>query len=933
MKEKKVRRFAPHHKTRRLEGPAGQVTLQGELLEVDFVFSPAKVQAIKEIPHARFQKETKRWTIPLRYYDLLARSEHFGRDRLDYRFEPEVILEGVQRSSEAVAAAIERWKQNPFAVSKEDIDLVEPDIVFFLNDKGNLRALPRFRSKAQKLLEKNKAAHYLKSERAYFFPTQDLPRFLKSLRDLNATFAVEKTAGERLRATAEIRSRLNEFPESAEESELREALLGPYLHAWTTDDGQVVFALKNWTSQQLRLCFPKIKTHGEKRALAEGFLEDAVIELLRREIALPFQIWKTKDAEWHLRHLKSRLETQSSIARNLSEAVARIISLPAVWVSDHNGVAGLMIAPKEYERLFRGKNHPLSRIRKELLTGPEERHFFQPRASELPVLIQAVDDYLERSGEAVFARTTELEQFLMAVSQQSKLREQCRSFQDLGDTPLADDLFSVPELSKKLFPHQRTAVSWLCQTPHAFLGDDMGLGKTLSVLAAFDALKNRDECDFLLVVCPNSLVRNWVRETASWLPSRKLYPLPPDKKGKLSFFKKISWGGITLDAMVLNYEAVRLPYVLPAIESLLSGKKVFLCLDESQRVKNPASKTFQALRTLSPLCRRRVLLSGTPTPKDVSDIWAQMFLIDEGERFGSNYYEWLGRIAELGNRYSEYAVKRFRPDEVKEVILRVQEVLLRRRKEEVVQLPEKTFIVRDVELHGDQLKRYDEVRGDLLLRMTSLSGKEFVRQIDNILEEYLRAVQVGSNPRLIDENWKGTPAKFEELDELIQEIVVEQGEKIVVWTNFLGNIRELTARYAKLGAAQISGEVSTAVRDRTVHEFQNGREIKVLVAVPAAGGVGLTLTAAQTAVYLDKTWNAEHWMQSVDRLHRIGQRGTVRIISLQSTPVDELIARNIARKARIQAELLGDAEVDETALSYPSIEELIAAVREKQSSG
>jgi SNF2 family DNA or RNA helicase len=102
------------------------------------------------------------------------------------------------------------------------------------------------------------------------------------------------------------------------------------------------------------------------------------------------------------------------------------------------------------------------------------------------------------------------------------------------------------------------------------------------------------------------------------------------------------------------------------------------------------------------------------------------------------------------------------------------------------------------------------------------------------------------------------------------------------------------------------------------------------VAVPAAGGVGITLTAAQTAVYIDKTWNAEHWMQSVDRIHRIGQKGTVNIISLLGCKVDEIIHWNLRKKERAQAAVLGDSKTDEThsLRALPTREELLAALED-----
>jgi SNF2 family DNA or RNA helicase len=412
-----------------------------------------------------------------------------------------------------------------------------------------------------------------------------------------------------------------------------------------------------------------------------------------------------------------------------------------------------------------------------------------------------------------------------------------------------------------------------------------------------------------------------------WFPDLRATVLAGDKSSKAWALRLLTSGAIDYEVLVVNYEAVRLDYVIPELEKLAEQRTTLLCLDESQRVKNPQAKTFKALVDLAPRCSRRVLLSGTPTPKDVSDLWAQMRILDGGERFGKSFYKWLNSVAELGTEYSDFAVKKFHDEAVNESILRVHEIMLRRRKERVVNLPEKTFTIREIELSGSQRERYDEIREGLILRMRALSGEQFVREITNILEEYLRAVQVASNPRLIDPQWKGEPAKFLELDAIVDEVVREQGQKLVVWTNYLGNIRELAERYKDLGAAQFSGEVSASDRESTVRAFQEHDAPRILVAVPAAGGVGITLTAAQTAVYIDKTWNAEHWMQSVDRIHRIGQRGTVNIISLLGCKVDEIIHWNLRRKERTQAEVLGDEKRSASGdIGLPSRAELLEAL-------
>lgn len=574
---------------------------------------------------------------------------------------------------------------------------------------------------------------------------------------------------------------------------------------------------------------------------------------------------------------------------------------------------------------------------------PEHLQLFFPSLETFPERKQKsaelthedLTEVFERAGRAglkLFAEES-LSKFLKAVlprvgeelqEERRKRRERNRSLEILPDIEISTEHFSSPEVGSRLFPHQRVAVQWLREMPRALLSDDMGLGKTLSVLTYFESLISDGEANLLFIVCPNSLKLNWLREAENWFPKRKFNIVPKSKEERRAFFRRLGYGSFKCDALIVNFESVRLEDVRTDLGGVLEKRKVVLCVDEAQRIKNPKSKSFRALVELSQHSQRRVLLSGTPIPRDLSDIWSQIYLLDDGERLGKNFFRWLSKVAELGNAYSEFAVRKYKPAEVKDTIERVQELLLRRRKEDVVQLPEKTFTTRSIELSGDQKKFYEEIRKELLVRVTSLSGATYLREIQSVLEEYLRAVQVGCNPRLVDETWQGEPAKFLECDEIVKEIVEERGENIVLWTNYLGNIRELVQRYERYGARPYSGEVSTEDRERFVKEFQN-REIKILVAVPAAGGVGITLTAAQTAVYLDKTWNAEHYLQSVDRLHRIGQKGTVNIIFLSASKVDALISKNLRRKEQEMKVLLGDS-VGEKEIRI-SKDELVEALR------
>ena len=652
--------------------------------------------------------------------------------------------------------------------------------------------------------------------------------------------------------------------------------------------------------EQLSLWFAEHDNMHTRRKEVEVLTADSAAELLLRAAECGTGIFLTRSAKEFLRKKQNPILTNN-----------------ASWILSSTGKPSLFVA-KEFEFGAALPRHKwIARtlisadpLHGELLSIPQYR---------LPDFLKEVEAALSVEGAPFPYRSKSFSRVLNEATSAMKRRTEILRLQQAKDA-------KVPgvelELAERLFPHQRVAVSYLMRSPQVFLGDDMGLGKTLSVLAAFQGLLNQDQSDFLLVVCPNSLVKNWQREAEQWTPQTKLLSLPDGKQKRIAFLRKL--GQYDLDwvrGLVLHFELLRLEDVYPVLAKICAGRRTMLCIDESQRSKNPQSKIFTALQAVATKCPRRVLLSGTPAPRDISDLWAQMNLLDGGERLGTKFYRWLEEVAELGNKWSDYAVKKYRPEGVEETIAKVNEVLLRRRKEDVLSLPEKIFSVRDISLKGDQKKRYEEVRKALLVRLSTSSGETYVREIDSILEQFLRAVQIASNPRLVDSTWKGEPAKFLELDTIVDELVEEQGEKLVVWTNYRDNVKELVQRYSSVGVAGFSGDASTEERAERIKAFQEGSELKLLVAIPAAGGVGITLTAAQTAVYLEKTWNAEHWLQSVDRLHRIGQKGAVHIVSLHSCLIDNIIYKNLRKKESMLKKVMGDH--DQELGGYPTKGELL----------
>jgi SWI/SNF-related matrix-associated actin-dependent regulator 1 of chromatin subfamily A len=909
----KTKRRSSHNaaaKTRqwqRSTGPILSLMRDRGRVVLDFEYAPDRVKAVKAIPGARYNPDDKSWSIPLEAVDRLLALPEFAK---------KMILNGLGAlgpgdiAPVAPADAHAELRRDPFAVREEVLAAILVEVVFrFRTEKRRICCIPRVGSAAHKIIRRTRGAVYSTFDAAYTLPVEQIPELLKKLRDRQVVFAVDSGAGAALSSSSALRRAILENPKNYSADELSAALLTPFVTC--VSDDSTAFRPCFFTTEQFKAAFPGVRRQQGKVFTID---ERGLLQLSSRLGALPFPVWLTREVHECIEQKREQLAQElAHSSGDVDDLAAELVTVPILWKVAESGRALLTLSLPEESEVRALVITRLSEVvgAKYLNEGAVVQ--IEIPDSKLVMAMGELAHLCEVHGLPQITQSVSFARLASDVRARSQLLERGVYYSALEDVEPSTISGLVPEAAARLFPHQRVAIQWLQEVPYAFLGDDMGLGKTLSVLSYYASLRAKLQFELLLVVCPNSLARNWAREVRMWFPELEVSVLAGDKAGKTWALRMVTQGVAKPDILVVNYEGVRLEYVTPELEKLVSSKRTLLCLDESQRVKNPTAKTFKALSQIAPGCDRRVLLSGTPTPKDVSDLWAQMRILDGGDRFGRSYYKWLSRVAELGTEYSQYAVRKFHDAEVSESIHRVREIMLRRRKEKVVNLPPKTFSIREIELSGSQLERYNEIREGLMLRMRSLSGEQFVREITNILEEYLRAVQVSSNPRLIDPEWKGEPAKFLELDEIVQELVHEQGQKVVVWTNYLGNVSELCERYKAYGTAPFSGEVSAAEREKTVRAFQESAEPRILVAVPAAGGVGITLTAAQTAVYIDKTWNAEHWMQSVDRIHRIGQKGTVNVISLLGCKVDEIIHWNLRRKEQGQARVLGDYETPSSA--------------------
>ncbi|MGH7812964.1 MAG: DEAD/DEAH box helicase [Candidatus Binataceae bacterium] len=422
-------------------------------------------------------------------------------------------------------------------------------------------------------------------------------------------------------------------------------------------------------------------------------------------------------------------------------------------------------------------------------------------------------------------------------------------------TEFSDELLFPQEL----YPFQRAGVKRLFETENALLADDMGLGKTVQAITAFRALIRRSKALYALVICPKSVVQNWLRELERWAPELVSIAVqgPPDAR-------RILWQAHLRKCHVLvtTYDLVRQDHDL-----IKTSQFDLVVADEVQRIKNPGVKAAQTVRNLN--AKRRWALTGTPLENDVQELVAIFNFILPG-LFRANEK---ARLSAL-------------PREVRE---RIRPHVLRRRKEEALpELPGKVFDTKWLELSENQRAEYDRVEKQ---------GTEQLKTTENVTLQHVFALIQKLKQICNFAPTSGESAKFEYLieDYLAEACIGDQ--KVIIISQYVQTLDNIYRRLKGYQPLRYTGQLSTAERTRIENYFQFGDTHKVLLLSLRAGGVGINLTRANYVVHFDRWWNPAVERQAEDRTHRIGQLKTVFVTRfICKDTIEEKIERILERK-------------------------------------
>lgn len=438
----------------------------------------------------------------------------------------------------------------------------------------------------------------------------------------------------------------------------------------------------------------------------------------------------------------------------------------------------------------------------------------------------------------------------------------------------------------ELMAHQRDGIDFLTRGRSGLLAFEQGLGKTLVSIDAFRRVWASREAEKLLVICPNSLKRNWAAELEKFAPefSVNIAEGPPRERRRAFAISKTN-------VIVTSYETARAE--VTAILAFVLRHRTALVLDESHAAKNWKSLTSAAARHIAPHCAFRWLLSGTPVTNSPADLYTQVEILAPGQHL-------------LGSQESFLATLQVDPkaDFAKQTFDRL---ILRRTKDECLDLPEKTFLDVRVDLPRWQRKLYDDMRTQMVCDIRSMTGQEYRAFASTALTQLTRLSQIASNPALLFPELTDTPGKFEALEGLVADILSVPSRKVIIWSNYVRSIEALLERFRGYGAAAIYGGTPNHERQDIAFQFENDESKRILIGNPAAAGSGFTLIAAMYTIYETLSWRYDHYAQSQDRNHRIGQSKPVTYIRLLAADtIEDVIVKALERKSTMARTLLGD---------------------------
>jgi len=465
----------------------------------------------------------------------------------------------------------------------------------------------------------------------------------------------------------------------------------------------------------------------------------------------------------------------------------------------------------------------------------------------------------------------------------------------------------------KPYEHQLLALSksWNKREYAYFM--EMGTGKSKVLIDNIAILYDKGGINGAIIVAPKGVYRNWsekeipahmpehvLKHVAVWNPS----PTKAQKKELVKLFESSQ----DLKILVINVEAFSTKKGVAFVEKFILAHNALIAVDESTTIKNPKAQRTKSLLKLAINTKYRRILTGFPVTQSPLDLYSQCSFLSKQLLGFDSYYSFQNRYAKLLNR--KMGQRSFRQvvgyQNLEELTKNVNEFSYRVLKKDCLDLPDKVYQRREVELTPEQKKVYKELKE---YAMAELDSHEIV-SVTSVLTQILRLHQVVCG-FVKHDNGEEVEIKNNRLDELINILQEVQG-KTIIWANYRYDIRRILKTLHNItgteSVATYYGGTPDEERQEVIRRFQDpDSPLQYLISNVQTGGYGITLTAANTVIYYSNNYDLEKRLQSEDRAHRIGQTNKVTYIDLISRgTVDEKIVRALRNKLNLAQEVLGD---------------------------
>ncbi|MDC1109780.1 DEAD/DEAH box helicase [Candidatus Pelagibacter sp.] len=463
----------------------------------------------------------------------------------------------------------------------------------------------------------------------------------------------------------------------------------------------------------------------------------------------------------------------------------------------------------------------------------------------------------------------------------------------------------------KPYAHQMTALekSWNRETFAYFM--EMGTGKTKVLIDNLAMLYDKGKVNGALIIAPKGVVGTWYNnELPTHLPNHienitVLWKAAITKKQKESLDELFSEGE-GLHILIMNVEAFSTTKGVDFANKFLSCHRTMMAIDESTTIKTPTAKRTKNILKLAESAIYRRIMTGSPVTKNPLDLYTQCDFLSPWLLDFTSYYAFRNRYAEMKTLHMHgrqvQVVNGFK--NLGELSDKLKSFSYRVLKEDCLDLPDKIFIKREIQLTPDQRKLYDQMKKEAI---AILKGKQSTTV--NTLTQLMRLQQITCGHFTADDG-ATQPIPNNRITELM-DVLEETEGKAIIWAHYQYDItaiiQAVSKKYGPGSIVDYYGLTPQEERQPNIKRFQDDPKCRFIVGTPSTGGYGITLTAANTVIYYSNGYDLEKRLQSEDRAHRIGQKKSVTYVDLMADDtVDEKIVQALRKKINIASEVLGE---------------------------